>query len=121
MKPFLPLALGLLFTCTVALANASNREDVSLHWPVIAGPHCESYGEAVAKLEKHILELATDECAEHGLHAPSAGDIQYELHAVLSKIRLIFRLRQWKNSGRASVCNLRLVAPFRITYRRFRV
>ena len=85
MKPFLPLALGLLIICTAALANASNREDVSLHWPVIAGPHCESYGEAVAKLEKHILELATDECAEHGLHAPNAGDIQYELHAVLSE------------------------------------
>ena len=85
MKPFLSSVLGLLITCTTALATASNREDVSLHWPVIAGPHCESYGEAVAKLEKHILEQATDECAEHGLHAPRAGDIQYELHAVFSE------------------------------------
>jgi hypothetical protein len=67
--------LGLIITCTTALANASNLEEVSLHWPVIVGPHCESYGEAVAKLEKHILELATDECAEHGLPDPSAGDI----------------------------------------------
>ena len=97
MKPFLSSAIGLLITCTAALANASSQEGVSLHWPVIAGPHCESYGEAVAKLEKHILELATDECAEHGLHAPNAGDIQYELHAVLS---------EWQHYRRAIANNV---------------
>ena len=97
MKPFLSSAIGLLITCTAALANASSQEGVSLHWPVIAGPHCESYGEAVAKLEKHILELATDECAEHGLHAPSAGGIQYELHAVLS---------EWQHYRRAIANNV---------------